>query len=87
MAKMVRTQISLTQDELEALDAESRRTGSSRSELIRRAVRARYGARSSTSVDEKIAALEAVAGIWADRPFTTEEYLDAIRHGRALPDE
>jgi hypothetical protein len=84
---MTRTQISLSQDDLDALDEASRRTGSSRSELIRRAVRERYGTATRMTIEEKLAALEASAGLWADRPFTTEEYLDAIRHGRPLPDE
>jgi hypothetical protein len=43
MAKMHRTQISLGDEELRLLDAETRVSGASRSELIRRAIRDRYG--------------------------------------------
>lgn len=43
MAKMTRTQIHLGPEEIEALDRESAATGASRSELIRRAIRERYG--------------------------------------------
>jgi hypothetical protein len=38
-----RTQIYLTDEELQLLDREARETGASRSELIRRAVREKYG--------------------------------------------
>jgi len=41
---MGRTQVYLTDEELELLDARARETGASRSELVRRAVRAHYGA-------------------------------------------
>lgn len=84
---MVRTQISLTPGEIAALDAAGRRTGASRAELIRRAIRQAYPARRGFTPEERAAALEASAGIWKDRPFTTEEYLDAIRHGKPLPGE
>ena len=40
---MGRTQIYLTDDELELLDRKAHETGASRSELIRRAVRESYG--------------------------------------------
>lgn len=40
---MTRTQIHLGEEEIQLLDAEARETGASRSELIRRAVRERYG--------------------------------------------
>ena len=40
---MTRTQIHLGEEEVQLLDAEARETGASRSELIRRAVRERYG--------------------------------------------
>jgi hypothetical protein len=71
-----RTQVYLGEDELDALDRAVRETGASRSELIRRAVRRTYG---RPSLEERLAAVEAAAGIWADRPFTGAEYVDAIR--------
>lgn len=40
---MHRTQIQLGDEEIRVLDAESRTSGASRSELIRRAIRERYG--------------------------------------------
>lgn len=43
MGKMTRTQISLGDEELRLLDAEADLSGASRSELIRRAIRERYG--------------------------------------------
>ena len=44
MARMKPVQIHLTQSDIAALDAESARTGASRAELIRRAVRGQYAA-------------------------------------------
>lgn len=43
MARMTRTQIHLGDEEIRLLDAEARATGASRAELIRRAIRERYG--------------------------------------------
>ena len=43
---MTRTQIHLSDDEIAILDRERARTGASRSELIRRAVRSMYGSHS-----------------------------------------
>lgn len=77
---MGRTQIYLTDTELELLDQAERATGASRSELIRRAVRATYGPPQRSS-EERLANLMAAAGIWKDRSFTGEEYVRAIRSG------
>ncbi len=73
---MGRTQIYLGDDELELLDRAAQLTGASRSELIRRAVRGMFGAQTKA---EKLRALEASAGLWSDRTFTGDEYVDAIR--------
>jgi Arc/MetJ-type ribon-helix-helix transcriptional regulator len=72
-----RTQIYLGDAELALLDRVAEATGASRSELVRRAVRSVYGA--GLTRDEKLAALRASAGVWADRPFTGAEYVDSIR--------
>jgi Arc/MetJ-type ribon-helix-helix transcriptional regulator len=71
-----RTQIYLTAQEAKLLERESERTGASRSELIRRAIRAQYG---QLDAEAKLAALRRAAGVWKDRPFTGAEYVDAIR--------
>jgi hypothetical protein len=71
-----RMQVYLGEDEVQALERAARETGASRSELVRRAVRRAYG---RPSREERLAAVEAAAGIWADRPFTGAEYIDAIR--------
>jgi Arc/MetJ-type ribon-helix-helix transcriptional regulator len=71
-----RTQVYLNHEELELLDQAARASGASRSELIRRAVRNTFGARTKA---EKLRALQASAGSWADRDFTGAEYVDAIR--------
>lgn len=83
-----RTQIYLGKEELELLDHAARETGASRSELIRRAIRARYRFEDRAALTEEArAALRELAGIWKDRPFTTEQYIRAIRDGERLPDE
>jgi hypothetical protein len=73
---MGRTQVYLDASDLALLDRVSRATGASRSELIRRAVRATFAERTR---EERIAALERSAGSWGNRDFTGAEYVDAIR--------
>ena len=73
---MQRTQIYLSDEDVELLERESARTGASRAELVRRAIRRQYG---RLSAEEKIRLLEATAGSWKDFPYTGEEYVDAIR--------
>jgi len=73
---MGRTQIYLHDEELELLDRVGQATGASRSELVRRAIRATFGERSR---DERLSTLRASAGSWSDREFTGAEYVDAIR--------
>jgi Arc/MetJ-type ribon-helix-helix transcriptional regulator len=72
----MRTQITLTDQELELLDRAANATGASRSELIRRAIQSTYGSRSKA---ERTAALKRSAGAWQGRDFTGDEYVDAIR--------
>lgn len=73
-----RTQVYLGENELELLERASRDTGASRSELIRRAVRATFGAQSK---DERLRALEASAGGWSGGRRTGADYVDALRGG------
>jgi Arc/MetJ-type ribon-helix-helix transcriptional regulator len=75
---MSRTQVYLGEGELELLDRASHDTGASRSELIRRAVRATFGERGA---DEKLRALQASAGSWQGQRASGAEYVDALRGG------
>jgi Ribbon-helix-helix protein, copG family len=79
MARMVRTQISLTDEDVRVLELAARATGASKAELIRRAIREQYGR------DESLAQRKARArrgfGAWKDRSFTGEQYVRAIRSG------
>jgi hypothetical protein len=79
MARMVRTQISLTAEDVELLDQVERETGASRAELIRRAIRERYGI--GSSLDARKERARRGFGAWKDRAFTGEEYVRAIRSG------
>ena len=73
-----RTQVYLGEDELELLERVSRDTGASRSELIRRAVRATFG---EPGKEGKLRALQASAGSWRGRRRSGVEYVDALRGG------
>ncbi|MEX0791018.1 MAG: CopG family transcriptional regulator [Actinomycetota bacterium] len=73
---MGRTQIYLGEEEIALLDRVSATTGASRSELIRRAVRKTFG---EPTADERIQALRASAGSWADRGFSGADYVDSVR--------
>jgi hypothetical protein len=76
---MVRTQIDLDAADVALLDREAAATGASRAELIRRAVRAQYGERSSLTARK--ARADRAFGAWKDRSFTGDEYVRAIRSG------
>jgi Arc/MetJ-type ribon-helix-helix transcriptional regulator len=75
---MSRAQIYLGEDELELLERASRDTGASRSELIRRAVRATFGEQGK---GERLRALKASAGSWGGRRDGGAEYVEALRSG------
>jgi Arc/MetJ-type ribon-helix-helix transcriptional regulator len=72
-----RTQIYLEDRDREVLERISKASGASISELIRRAIRDRYGR--PLTREERLEALRAAAGSWADRDFTGAEYVDAMR--------
>ncbi len=77
-----RTQIYLTKTEAMALDREARRTGRTRSHLIREAIDDRYLA--ATAPDEMQATLRAAFGTWKHRTASGAEYIDTVRTGRGL---
>lgn len=77
---MQRTQIYLTERESTALDREAKRTGRTRSQLIREAIEEKYVS-PGASAEEFLRVLEETAGAWQDRDFTGQEYVEAIRSG------
>lgn len=81
---MERTQIYLSKAQAAALDREARRTGSTRSHLIREAIEARFGTGQDPERIERV--LRATAGLWADRAETGEAYVEGLRTGRRLRD-
>lgn len=79
---MQRTQISLTEEDRNLLDAEAARTGRSISALIRDAVARTYG--SHRDIEKDVQAIDAALGIWRDRNFDGEMYVEGIRSGDRL---
>jgi predicted DNA-binding protein len=73
-----RTQIYLTPEESAALERASIETGKTKSQLIREAIDAKYGA--ERTLEEFMAALNAAAGIWANPEG--EAAVKAIHAGR-----
>lgn len=79
-----RTQIYLSEDETEALDRLAKRTGRTRSQLIREAISAHYLA--GAGADDRVAfsrALLASAGAWKGRRPTGKAFVERLR-GRGL---
>jgi hypothetical protein len=77
-----RTQIYLSAEQAAALDREARRTGTTRSHLIREAIGRAYAA--DIKREEFLAALDASAGAWKGRSESGEEYVERIRSGDRL---
>jgi hypothetical protein len=79
---MERTQIYLSARESAALDAAARRSGHTRSHLIREAIEAVYLA--GPDRDERQRALEVSAGAWTGRREAGEQVVERMRSGRLV---
>ncbi|MDA8040597.1 MAG: ribbon-helix-helix protein, CopG family [Actinomycetota bacterium] len=79
---MQRTQISLTSEERQALDAVAARTGLSISALIRAAIETVYGTERSS--DDDLVAMRRAFGSWEERDLDGAAWVDELRSGSRL---
>jgi hypothetical protein len=79
---MQRTQISLTAEERQTLNAEAARTGRSIAALIRDAVERVYGTSRSSSDDLKL--MRQSFGVWTDRQEDGASEVERLRSGSRL---
>jgi len=79
---MKRTQLYLNEDIWKALHIRSRQRKTSISELVRQAVREKYG---NSSADRRTV-MQALVGLWKDRRDLpdTEQYVRRLRKGKRL---
>ena len=83
---MLRTQISLNEDERAMLDRASAATGRSMSSLIREAVRERWGGGPLSA--EELAMMQSAFGSWKrDDDFDSVAWVDGFRSGDRLARE
>ena len=77
---MKRTQLYLDEGMWKLLQIHARQSGTSISELVRQAIRDKYG----VSPEKRRQAMEAVVGMWKDRTDLpdTETYIRQLRRGR-----
>jgi type III secretory pathway component EscV len=75
---MHRTQITLTDGQYARLRDESKRTGYSLAELIRRAVDSEY---EQLSQAQRMSLLETSFGAWSDREESGAEFVERVRSG------
>jgi predicted transcriptional regulator len=79
---MLRTQISLSQEERETLDRIAAETGRSMSALIRDAVKQVYGP--GHALDDDLASMRRAFGAWKRRQEGGAAYVERVRSGRRM---
>jgi len=79
---MLRTQVSLTQEQHRRLTTLASETGRSMSDLIRNAIDSTYG--HQRTAEQDVSSLRATFGAWQAAEETGAAYVERIRTGRRL---